>query len=35
MKFRKITVEDINNVMKIINEEKEYFMRKIILNIVE
>ena len=35
MKFRKTTVEDINNVIKIINEEKEYFMRKIILNIVE
>lgn len=25
MKFRKTTIEDINNVMKIINEAKEYF----------
>ena len=27
MKFRKTTVEDINNVMKIINEAKEYFRK--------
>ena len=27
MKFRKTTIEDINNVMKIINEAKEYFRK--------
>ena len=30
MNFRKTTIEDINNVMKIINEAKEYFKKNII-----
>ena len=27
MKFRKTTIQDINNVMQIINEAKEYFRK--------
>lgn len=30
MNFRKTTIEDINNVMKIINQAKEYFKKNII-----